>query len=233
MYWGHKASIIGLPKQGIPLDAIAISDAATHDGKTFYPHIANLLEKMPEVKDWFEIALYDSACDYPRLKEKFKEDFGIELKTSINPRRKKTITTNLPKEMQKLTPRGNLVCNAGFEMVYTGKRNKAEKYSFIAPEDENKISVCLSCSNKVNCCPNADQSRTTEISFDFLPHIDPNDPPMAKRFKSIMKRRPAVERMIKRLKCDLGDDRLKKRGNKSFQAYLDKSMIAFHILLRK
>ncbi|CAB1084811.1 hypothetical protein D1AOALGA4SA_12319 [Olavius algarvensis Delta 1 endosymbiont] len=38
--------------------------------------------------------------------------------------------------------------------------------------------------------------------------------------------------MIKRLKCDLGDDRLKKRSNASFQAYLDKTTIAFHILLR-
>ncbi len=35
-----------------------------------------------------------------------------------------------------------------------------------------------------------------------------------------MSRRPSVERMIKRLKCDLGDDRLSKRGNESFQAYL-------------
>ncbi len=33
--------------------------------------------------------------------------------------------------------------------------------------------------------------------------------------------------MIKRLKCDLGDDRLTKRGNASFQAYLDKTMICF------
>jgi hypothetical protein len=47
-----------------------------------------------------------------------------------------------------------------------------------------------------------------------------------------MKLRPSVERMIKRLKCELGDDRLKKRGNASFQAYLDKTMAAFHILLR-
>ena len=71
-----------------------------------------------------------------------------------------------------------------------------------------------------------------EVSFNMLPHIDSQDPPMAKRFKAIMTRRPSVERMIKRLKCDLGDDRLKKRSNASFQAYLDKTMIAFHILLR-
>jgi len=55
---------------------------------------------------------------------------------------------------------------------------------------------------------------------------------MAKRFKAIMRRRPSVERMIKRLKGDLGDDRLSKRGNASFQAYLDKTMIAYHLLLR-
>ena len=35
------------------------------------------------------------------------------------------------------------------------------------------------------------------------------------------------------IKCpDLGDDRLSKRGNESFQAYLDKTMIAYHLLIR-
>jgi len=67
----------------------------------------------------------------------------------------------------------------------------------------------------------------------MLPSIDPDDPPMAKRFKVIMMRRPSVERMIKRLKRDLSDDRLrKKRGNDSFQAYLNKPLIAYHMLLR-
>ena len=47
-----------------------------------------------------------------------------------------------------------------------------------------------------------------------------------------MTRRPSVERIIRRLKCDLSEDRLTKRGNDSFQAYLDKTLIAFHILLR-
>ncbi|MES9858980.1 MAG: hypothetical protein ABW166_20620 [Sedimenticola sp.] len=47
-----------------------------------------------------------------------------------------------------------------------------------------------------------------------------------------MIRRPSVERMIKRLKCDLGDDRLSKRGNDSFQAYLDKTLTSYHLLIR-
>jgi len=49
----------------------------------------------------------------------------------------------------------------------------------------------------------------------------------------MMTKRPSVERMIKRLKCDLSNDRLSKRGNLSFQAHLDKTVIAFHILYRE
>jgi len=41
-----------------------------------------------------------------------------------------------------------------------------------------------------------------------------------------------VERTIKRIKCDLGDPHLAKRGNEAFQARLDKSLIALHLLVR-
>ena len=134
--------------------------------------------------------------------------------------------------MKKLTVYGNLVCSADFEMDYKGVRNETEKFIYQAPLDANEISVCDSCEQKPVCCPTAEKGRIVQVSFDMLSHIDPQDPPMAKRFKATMKRRPSVERMIKRLKCDLSDDRLKKRSNASFQAYLDKTMTAFHILLR-
>ncbi|MDM8555923.1 hypothetical protein QUF75_14415, partial [Desulfococcaceae bacterium HSG7] len=101
-----------------------------------------------------------------------------------------------------------------------------------APFDENKIVVCKNCNLKVQCCPDAEKGRVVNVDFTLPPHINHNDPPMAKRFKAIMTRRPSVERMIKPLKCDLSDDRLSKRCNRSFQACLDKTMIAFHILLR-
>ena len=112
-------------------------------------------------------------------------------------------------------------------------RYENEKFIYQAPKDSEDVPVCLVCRHRENCCPNAARGRTINVSFDLLPHIDSQDPPMAKRYKAIMSRRTSVERMIKRLKCDLGDDRLTKRGNESFQAYLDKTMIAFHVLLRK
>lgn len=48
--WGHKASILGLPLQGILLDAVAVSDAATYDGETLYPHVCSLFDHVPELK---------------------------------------------------------------------------------------------------------------------------------------------------------------------------------------
>lgn len=230
--WGHKASILGLPLQGIPLDAVAVSDAATHDGETLYPHVCNLFDHVPELQNWIDTVLYDSAADSANLKEKFEQDLHIQFKASLNPRRKKTITSNLPRGMQKITPYGNMTCDAGYEMDYQGMRYETERFIFRAPLDENQNSVCLDCKHKQRCCPLSKKGRTVTIPFNTLSHIDPKDPPMAKRFKAMMTRRPSVERIIKRLKCDLSDDRLKKRGNAAFQAYLDKTMIAFHILLR-
>ena len=230
--WGHKASIIGLAGQEIPIDAAAVADAATHDGETFYPHVKLLFEKMPEFESWIDTALYDSAGDKTILRETFYNEMGIVLKTSMNPRGRQPITDNLPKGMEKITPQGEIICKGGFEMDYTGARFEAEKFIYNAPKDDNGNSLCPQCDYKPVCCPLAKNGRSVTINFDMLPHIDPGDPPMAKRFKAIMTRRPSVERMIKRLKCDLGDDRLKKRGNASFQAYLDKTLIAYHILLR-
>ena len=232
MIWGHKASVLGLPRQGIALDASAVADAATFDGETLLPHVEMLFESLPQVQPWIDRVLYDSACDDGKLKKTFFNKFGIDLKASFNPRRTKPVTENLPDGMAKLTASGALLCNGGFEMDYRGARYDFDKFIYKAPLDENGISVCLSCPEKPHCSPGSTKGRVVTVCFDTLPGIDPEDPPMRKRFKAIMMRRPSVERMIKRLKRDLSDDRLKKRGNDSFQAYLDKTLIAYHMLLR-
>ena len=231
--WGHKASILGLPLGGIPLDAVAVADAATHDGETIYPLVVRLFENLPQVAPWIDTVLYDGAADTQGLKEKFDKDLNIRLRASLNPRRRKSVTINLPRGMEKITPYGHLVCKAGFEMDYTGMRYESEKFIYHAPLDDRGCSVCLGCEQKSICCRLSKKGRVVTLWFSMLPHIDPKDPPMAKRFKAMMTHRPSIERMIKRLKCDLSDDRLKKRGNAAFQAYLDKTMIAFHILLRQ
>ena len=135
--------------------------------------------------------------------------------------------------MRRLTPYGDLICMHRKIMEYQGTRWDTERFIYGPPCDESGQILCSQCPHKSDCCPQATKGRTTTIPFDLMSHIDPNDPPMAKRFKAIMSRRPSVERMIKRIKCDFSDDHLTKRGNASFQANLDKTMIAFHILLRE
>jgi len=231
--WAHKAAIIGLPGQEIPLDAAAVSDAASNDGRTFLPHLERLFDNLPETRPWFDIALYDAACCDQGLKEDFMENHGILLRTSLNPRKIATLTGGLPRCMESLTPCGTLTCAGGHDMDYRGVRNETRTFIYQASSDgEDGAPVCLSCPHRAECCPDSEGGRTATVSFDLLPHIDPQDPRMAKRFKATMARRTSVGRMIKRLKCDLGDSRLTKRGNASFQAYLDKTMIALHILLR-
>ncbi len=103
MIWGHKASIMGFPKQGVPLDAIAISDAATHDGQTFFPHVKKVLEDHPTLNATIKRVLYDSACDDAELKLQFKDELGLDLKASFNPRRSRPITQDLPRGVEKIT----------------------------------------------------------------------------------------------------------------------------------
>ena len=120
MHYGHKASVVGFPIQDIPLDVRAVSDAATNDGETFFPHIQDIFLNIPLIKPHIKKALYDSACYRDDVKTQFKEEFGIELKASINPRQKQTIEKELPRGMNKLTPYGELICNEGREMEYQG-----------------------------------------------------------------------------------------------------------------
>jgi hypothetical protein len=168
------------------LDAVAVNDAATHDGETLYPHMVRFFDHLPEMKDQIDTVLYDKAADDAGLKQKFEEDFEISLKTSLNPRSRKTVTSGLPRGMKKLTPYGNMICEAGFEMDYQGIRYESEKFIYHAPLDEDRKSVCLNCKNKSKCCPFSEKGRIININFDKLPHINPGDPPMAKRFRTMM-----------------------------------------------
>jgi hypothetical protein len=63
MYWRHKASIVGFPRQGVPLDARAVLDGSTHDGETYFPHVEKVFDTYPGIKESVKRALYDSACD--------------------------------------------------------------------------------------------------------------------------------------------------------------------------
>jgi hypothetical protein len=232
-YWAHKAAVLSTGPDGIPLDAVAMTDAATHDSAALVPHLDRLFALFPALRGQFANVLADAAWDDAALKEVVETRFGLNLKTPVNPRSIKPITQGLGRGMKNLTPAGTLTCQADREMSFEGASHQRETFVYRAPRLDTGEVACHGCPVRANCCRRDNtKGREVEIPFTRLPHIDPGDPPMARRFKAIMRRRTAVERAIKRIKLDFSDPQLSRRGNDAFQGHLDRSLIAFHWMLR-
>jgi hypothetical protein len=231
MYWGHKASTLGFPGQEVLLDAVAMSDAASHDSQSLLPHLNRLFQRHPDLKGLITRVLDDGAADDPKLKAAIYKDLGIEVLAPINPRRRSPIRDGMPRGIDHLTPRGVPVCCAGYPFDLVGFRHDTEHFLFGAPKDEHGQPVCQECGLRVGCYRGQSGGRQVTIPQSRLPWLDPDFPQLSKRFLKAMARRTSIERLHKLMKFDLGDDRLTKRGNAAFQARLDKTLLAMHVLL--
>jgi hypothetical protein len=231
MYWGHKASTLGLAHQEILLDAVAMSDAASHDSQSVVPHLDRLFQRHPDLRGHVKRLLDDGAADDSKLKATVYETFGIEVLAPINPRRRQPIRDNLPRGIDHLTPRGVPVCQAGYPFDLLGFRKDTERFLFQAPQNANGQWVCLECPQRTGCYRGDSKGRVVTISPELVPWLDRDFPQLSKRHAKAMARRTSIERLHKRMKFDLGDDRLTKRGNSEFQASLDKTLFAMHVLL--
>jgi hypothetical protein len=231
MYWGHKASTLSFAEQEVLLDAVAMSDAASHDSQSLVPHLSRLLQRHPDLRGLVTRVLDDGAADDPQLKASIQEQFGIELLAPINPRRRQPIRSELPRGIDHLTPRGVPVCEAGYPFELLGFRKATEHFLFRAPQDAEGTSVCQGCALRAGCYRGQSGGRVATISADRLPWLDRESPQLSKRFAKAMTRRTSIERIHKLMKFDFGDDRLTKRGNDTFQARLDKTLFAMHVLL--
>jgi hypothetical protein len=231
MYWGHKASTLGFAGQEILLDAVAMRDAASHDSQSLVPHLSRLFKRHPDLQKLVTRVLDDSAADDSPLKASLQEQFGIELLAPINPRRRQPIRDALPRGIDHLTPRGVPVCEAGYPFELLGFREATEHFIFRAPQDAEGTFVCQDCSLRSGCYRGGTGARVATISADRLPWLDRDFPQLSKRFAKAMGHRTSIERIHKLMKFDFGDDRLTKRGNDAFQACLDKTLFAMHVLL--
>jgi len=231
MYWAHKASTLGFAGQEVLLDAVAMSDAASHDSQSLVPHLSRLFQQHPDLQGHVTRVLDDGAADDPQLKATVAADFGIALFAPINPRRRGPLRDDLPRGIDHLTPRGVPVCRAGYPFELRGVRHDTQHFLFRAPQDEAAKSVCQGCALRAGCYRGQSGGRQVAIPQARLPWLDPDLPQLSKRFQKAMARRTSIERLHKRMKYDLGDDRLTKRGNAAFQARLDKTLWAMHVLL--
>ena len=231
MYWGHKASTLSFAEQEVLLDAVAMSDAASHDSRSLEPHLSRLLKRHPDLRELVTRVLDDGAADDSPLKASIRKQFGFELLAPINPRRRQPIRDELPRGIDHLTPRGVPVCEAGYPFELLGFRKATEHFLFCAPQDAEGKSVCQDCELRTGCYRGQSGGRVATISADRLPWLDRELPQLSKRFSKAMAHRTSIERLHKLMKFDFGDDRLTKRGNDTFQARLDKTLFAMHVLL--
>lgn len=231
MHWAHKASTLALPGQGVLLDAVAMSDAASHDSNSVVTHLSRLFGLYPHLEAVVSRVLDDAAADDQPLKDEVERDFGIELLTGMNPRGRRPITADLPRGIDHITATGTPVCQAGLPFDFLGCRHDSRLFIFRAPSDEKGNSVCNGCPLREGCYRGDSNGRTITVPFDRLPWIDPEFPQLSRRFQKVMAQRTAIERMHKLMKYDYGDERLSKRGNSAFQARLDKTLLAMHVVL--
>ena len=231
MYWAHKASTLGFPGQQVLLDAAAMSDAASHDSTSLFPHLNRLFGLHPDFRGVVNRVLDDGAADDQELKERLKAEFGIDLFASINPRSRQPIRDDLPLGVDHITPTGTPVCQAGCPFDFIGCRHDTERFLFRAPRDAQGVPVCQACPQRPGCYRGADGARQITVPFERLPWIDPKHPQLSRRFALAMAGRTAIERLHKLMKYDYGDERLTKRGNDAFQARLDKTVLAMHLVL--
>ena len=231
MYWAHKASTISFAHQDILLDAVAMTDAASHDSQSLPEHVARVFMLHPDLKPVIKRVLDDGAADDQSLKDSFQTEWEIELLAPINPRRRGPITKDLPRGIDHLTPIGIPVCQQGYPLEFLTCRHDTRKFVFQAPSGEDGIPVCWQCPTRSQCYRGNVGARRVTIGFDRLPWLNPEFPQISKRFANVMARRTVIERLHKLMKYDFGDDRLSKRGTKAFQARLDKTLLAMHLAL--
>jgi len=229
MYWAHKASTLCFPGQQVLLDAVAMSDAASHDSTSLIPHVNRLFALHPDFRGVVKRVLDDGAADDQQLKDTLQTDFGIELLAPINPRARQPIRDDLPRGMDHITPRARRLPSR-LPVDFVGCRHDTNRFLFRAPEDTQGVPVCQACPLR----PSATAARTATSDHGALRAVavDRSEVPSTfQRFALAMAQRTAIERLHKLMKYDYGDERLTKRGNDAFQARLDKTLLAMHLIL--
>ncbi len=189
MHWGHKASTLSFAAQEVLLDAVAMSDAASHDSKSLLPHLSRLFTRHPDLRGLITRVLDDGAADDPQRKASIQKQFGIELLAPISPRRRHPVVAALPRGIDHLTPRGVPVCQAGYPFELLGFRKATEHFLFRAPQDAAGDSVCQGCVLREGCYRGQLGGRVATIAAERVPWLDREMPQLSKRFGKAMARR--------------------------------------------
>jgi hypothetical protein len=232
-HWAHKASTMSFTGQEVPLDAVAMIDAASHDSRSVEPHLERIFRRLPQLRGTIGVLLDDAAADDAGLKARVRKVFEIEVVASQNTRSRRSITKDLPRGIEKITPTGMPVCRAGLPLDLAGCCHTTGHFVFRAPDLEEGRSACGGCALREGCIRPGAERRHVRIAFDRLPWLDPALPQLSKTFARMAAARTVIERIHNLMKYEYGSPRLHQRGTASVQATLDKTLWAMHVVLAR
>jgi len=229
VYWAHKASVAAFANSEIPFDARVCQYAAESDGKTLVPHLELLTRDIPEAVDPLRYILADDA--YRENRETVR-GFGRQARliVPVHGRKARNTLAESFAGIDRFTPIGVPVCEAEHRFEMRGRDITAQRYIWVAPDDDHGQPVCSGCPFASGCL-NKGQRRNIRVERKDQPQIDWDHPQHFARDRARYQRRTGVERAIKRLKVDLNAEHLTHRDALRVQAHLDRRLLTVHILL--
>lgn len=229
IYWAHKISVVSFGYSEIPLDVRVLQYAAQADGKTLVPHL-ELLNR--DFADVLARVLYILADDSYKENRYAVSLFGQQARliVPVHGKESKTDLAAAFDGINRFTPSGIPICEAGHSFQMRGRDIKKERYSWVAPDGDQGQPVCKGCLMASNCVKQGERRHIRVARNDF-PQIDWNHPQHFARDRARYQMRTGVERAIKRLKVDLKGENLTARDSHRVQAHFDRRLLIVHLLL--
>ncbi|MBC8426751.1 transposase [bacterium] len=227
-HWAHKASIVTTGRTDIPLSIRVCNYAATPDGKTLLPHLAELAEELPRAVKTANTVVADAVY---RGNNEGAKKYDIDVIVGITGRKTRASLAGRYPGIDRFTPNGVPVCQAGHAFAFRGRDIKQERFIWQATADEGGTPVCTGCSLAPRCLVSGSSRRHLRVQRQDFPQIDWEHPQHQALHAATYSLRTGVERGIKRIKKDLGGEHLTRRGASRVQAHLDRRMLVLHLLL--
>ncbi len=231
IHWAQKASVVSYGRSEIPIDVRVLQYAAEFDGKTLVPHLVLLSIYFPETIEALLHVLADDA--YKNTHDavaQFREN--LQLTVPVHPNRKsKAHVAARFSGINRFTPVGVPVCEAGHRFEMRGRDISEERFIWVAPDDAEGRSVCAGCPIAATCHDKGTRRHIRVDRHDF-PQIDWEHPQHLHTNRVRYAMRTGVERAIKRIKVDLAGEHLTHRDGIRVQAHLDRKLLTLHLLLK-
>jgi hypothetical protein len=213
----------------IPIDVRVLQYAAQADGKTLVPHLELLDRDFDDVVAGTSYILADDAYrDNREVVSRFGQQ--ARLIVPVHGKKSKAELAATFNGINRFTPAGVPICEAGHSFQMRGRDISNERYSWAAPDGDQGQLVCKGCPIASNCVKQGERRHIRVARNDF-PQIDWDHPQHFIRDRARYQKRTGVERAIKRLKVDLTGEILTTRDSHRVQAHLDRRLLILHLLL--